>query len=83
MLAHESLLWLQEKKKGLRAELNALNNKRDELRAQIRDLKTKVGPYPTVQKLDDRIRQQEFEITHSSMNLKDENKVGVPAVFLP
>lgn len=63
-----------EKKKSLREELNALNRTRDGLRAQLRELKVKVGPYPTVQKIDDKIRALEYEITHSTVDLKSEAK---------
>jgi len=70
-------MWsLQEKKKSLREELNALNRTRDGLRAQLRELKVKVGPYPTVQKIDDKIRALEYEITHSTVDLKSEAKVA-------
>ena len=68
-------LFLQEKKRACREQLNAVNTTRDTLRGQLRELKTKLGPYTTVTKIDERIRALEHMLTHTSVDLKDELKV--------
>lgn len=63
-----------ESKKTLREELNSVNKSRDNLRAQLREMKSKVGVFSTPQKIDERISALEYDITHNTIDLKQENK---------
>ena len=72
---HSVLYPSQESKKTLREELNAVNKSRDNLRAQLREMKSKVGVFSTPQKIDERISALEYDITHNTIDLKQENKV--------
>lgn len=71
---------LQESKKGLREELNAVNKSRDILRGQLRDMKGKVGGFVNSLKIDERIAALEYDITHNTIDLKQESKVRHPPV---
>lgn len=62
----------------MREELKALNGSRDALRGQLRDLKTKLGPYVTVQKIDERLQALEHRLSHTTVDLKDELRVISP-----
>lgn len=66
---------MQESKKSLREELNAVNKSRDNLRAQLREMKSKVGILSTPQKIDEKIAALEYDITHNTLDLKQEEKV--------
>ena len=66
---------MQDSKKSLREELNNVNKSRDNLRAQLREMKGKVGVFNTPQKIDEKIAALEYDITHNTIDLKQENKV--------
>lgn len=68
-------MWVQEKKKALREELQAVNNQRDSLRIKLRDLKGKVGSYATVQKIEEKIASLDYRVTHHTLDLKEEKRV--------
>lgn len=54
-----------------------MNKSRDNLRAQLREMKGKVGVFNTPQKIDEKIAALEYDITHNTIDLKQENKVGM------
>ena len=66
---------LQDKKKAMREELNAVNKGRETLRAKLRDLKGKVGANATIQKIEEKIAALDYRITHHTLDLKEENRV--------
>ena len=61
----------------MREELNAVNKSRDNLRGQLREMKGKVGVLNTPQKIDEKIAALEYEITHNTIDLRQENKVSL------
>ena len=66
---------MQDTKKALREELQAVNKQRDGLRAKLRELKAKVGNYSTLQKIDEKIASLDYRITHHTLDLKEESRV--------
>lgn len=74
---------MQDTKKALREDLQAVNKQRDSLRAKLRELKTKVGNYSTVQKIDEKIASLDYRITHHTLDLKEENRVSLLGLKQP
>ena len=45
-------------------------------------MKSKVGVFSTPQKIDERISALEYDITHNTIDLKQENKVALKLLLL-